>query len=193
MDALNEIIRDAELHPREFDEQRNRSDLRVIVGFQQNAKKASFFIDVNSATKVLTLGRSEPYADWGASEFDKFTILSFGLPLYIIGMTNKLEHGWTCCVESTWGWGHPLNRLHGYAMGFLGKWAAMTEAEFRHELEARVAENHDLSSCYKTETDVIIDAIVNVIYKIPKEDVSYELAPRHPPVLHPRGSGNLKH
>jgi hypothetical protein len=173
MDALNAIVRDAELHPRELDEKRTQSDRRIIYGLQQNVKKASFFIQVNNHKKELTLGRSEPYADWGTSEFDKFTILGFGLPLYCLGMTNKLAHGWTCRVEGTWGWGYPINRLHAYAVEFIDKWVTMSEADFRRELNARFADNDELK-LDKTETSTIVDAIVNVLYTI-KEDVSYEI------------------
>ena len=167
MDALNAIIRDVELH---------RSDLRVkVIGFQQNVKKASFFIAVNNAKKELTLGRSEPYTDWDACEFNKFNILFSGFSLYCLGMTNKLDNGWTCRVERTWGWGYPINMLHHYAVDFIDKWATMSEAEFRQELESRLTADHELS-CYARETAVIIDAIVNVLYKVPKGDMSYVVA-----------------
>ena len=173
MDALNTIIQDAELHPRGFDETWDRNDVRVIVGFQQDVKKASFFITVNNAKKELTLGRSEPVG-YETREFDKFTLLCFGFPLYCLGMTGKLENGWTCRVERTWGWGFPINLLHHYAVDFIDKWTTMSESEFRCELESRTAANRELCD-HKEETTAIINAIINVLYKFPKEDISYKI------------------
>lgn len=145
------------------------------MAFTKMRRKHRF--SLHNAKKELTLGRSEPYADWGASEFDKFKILGFGFPLYCLGMTNKLDSGWTCRVEETWGWGFPINSLHGYAVDFIDKWATMLEVEFRQELESRIVANHELSY-HKGETTVIIDAIIDVLYKVPKVDTLYKIRTR---------------